>query len=136
MKRQKCDKYIKKERDNGFTLIEVLIAIVILSVGLLGMASLTVGVINGNKFSNDLTTATTLAQDKMEDVRRIRITGYSNVVAETKGVCPSPDDEYKREVLVTDDSPATGMKTVIVKVYWGGASKEDHNVELKTILAQ
>ena len=46
---------------NGFTLIEVLVAIVILSVGLLGMASLTVAIIQGNKFSNDLTTATTLA---------------------------------------------------------------------------
>jgi type IV pilus modification protein PilV len=122
--------------DNGFTLIEVLIAIVILSVGLLGMAALTTGIIRGNTFSNELTTATTLAQDKMEEIRRIRVTGYSNVVAEAKAVCSSPDDEYKREVLVTDDSPATNMKTVSVKVYWGGASKEDHNVELKTILAQ
>jgi len=70
-----------KNNDNGFTLIEVLIAIVILSVGLLGMASLTVGIINGNRFSNDLTTATTLAQDKMEDIRRA---GYANAVSETK----------------------------------------------------
>ena len=59
----------KRDGQDGFTLIEVLIAIVILSVGLLGMASLTVGIIKGNKFSNDLSTATTLAQDKMEDIR-------------------------------------------------------------------
>mgnify|MGYP002633301230 CR=1 FL=1 len=117
----------------GFTLIEVMIAIVILSVGLLGMASLTVGIIKGNKFSNEVTTATTLGQDKMEDIRR---TGYSSVAAETKAVLPSPDDQYKREVTVTNNSPATDMKTVNVKVYWGGASKEDHNVEMKTILAQ
>jgi len=122
-----------KNNDNGFTLIEVLIAIVILSVGLLGMASLTVGIINGNRFSNDLTTATTLAQDKMEEIRGA---SYSSVASETKAVLSSPYDEYKREVTITDDSPATGMKTVSVKVYWGGASKEDHNVELETILAQ
>ena len=122
-----------RKNDNGFTLLEVLIAIVILSIGLLGMASLTVGIINGNKFSNNVTTATTLAQGKMENVRRL---GYSSVANETKAVLPSPDDEYKREVAVTDGSPAAGMKTVAVKVYWGGASKEDHNVELKTILAQ
>ena len=119
--------------NKGFTLIEVMIAIVILSVGLLGMASLTVGIIKGNKFSNEVTTATTLGQDKMEDIRR---TGYSSVAAETKAVLPSPDDQYKREVTVTNNSPATDMKTVNVKVYWGGASKEDHNVEMKTILAQ
>ena len=119
--------------NKGFTLIEVMIAIVILSVGLLGMASLTVGIIKGNKFSNEVTTATTLGQDKMEDIRR---TGYSSVAAETKAVLPSPDDQYKREVTVTNNSPATDMKTMTVKVYWGGASKEDHNVEMKTILAQ
>jgi len=118
------------DNDNGFTLIEVLIAIVILSVGLLGMAALTVGIINGNKFSNQLTTATTLAQDKMEDIRR---QDYSDVAAETKAACSSPYATYDREVLVTNDSPATNMKTVTVKVYW---DSDNHNVELKTILAQ
>jgi len=125
-----------KHNDNGFTLIEVLVAIVILTVGLLGMASLTGAIIRGNKLSNDLATATTLAQDKMEDIRRIKVTGYSNVLSETKALCSSPYDQYKREVSVTDDSPAPNMKTVSVKVYWGGASKEDHNVELKTIFAR
>jgi type IV pilus assembly protein PilV len=122
-----------KTESKGFTLLEVLIAIVILSIGLLGMASLTVGIINGNRFSNDMTAATTLVQEKMEDIRRV---GYTSVVSETKTVLPSPNDEYKREVTVTANTPATGMKTVTVKVYWGGASLEDHNVEVKTILAQ
>ncbi|MBW1781906.1 MAG: type IV pilus modification protein PilV [Deltaproteobacteria bacterium] len=122
-----------RQKDNGFTLLEVLIAILVLSVGLLGMASLTVGIINANRFSNDTTTATTLAQDKMEDIRRV---GYASAVSETKATMTSPNSDYKREVTVTDDSPATGMKSVSVKVYWGGGSKEDHNIELKTILAQ
>ena len=118
------------DNDSGFTLIEVLIAIVILSVGLLGMAALTVGVINGNKFSNELTTATTLAQDKMEV---IRLDGYSDVATEAKAPCDSPYAEYDREVSVSNDTPATNMKTITVKVYW---DSDDHNVELKTILTQ
>jgi len=102
-------------------------------MGLLGMASLTVGIINANRFSKDMTTATTLAQDKMEDIRR---TAYASVTGETKAELSSPYDDYKREVIVADDSPAAGMKTVTVKVYWGGPYKEKHNVETKTILAQ
>jgi len=119
--------------DNGFTLLEVLIAILILSVGLLGMASLTIGIINANRFSNDMTTATTLGQDKMEDIRRA---GYANAVSETKATMSSPYSDYKREVTVTDNTPATDMKTISIKVYWGGSSQEKHNVELKTILAK
>ncbi len=140
MKRQKCDKYIKKERDNGFTLVEVLIAILILTIGLLGMASLTVGIIKGNKFSADLTTATVLAQDKMEDVRRL---GYSDMPT-VDGTDPEAYGSiagyanYRRDTETDVDSPATDMKTITVTVYWKDPDQTDHlpGVELKTILAQ
>ena len=121
----------KRSGQDGFTLIEVLIAIVILSAGLLGMASLTIGIIRGNKLSNDLTMATTLAQDKMEEIRSY---AYANVVSETKAACAAPYAAFRREVAVVTDAPAPGMKTVTVKVCWGPS--DAHNVEPKTILSQ
>jgi len=115
---------------------------VILSIGLLGMASLTVGIINANKFSKELTTATTLAQEKMEDVRR---KGYSGMPDPTKSN-PELEDynsitgypQYKRVTLTAVDSPAAGMKTITITVYWKDADQTDHMppVVLKTILAQ
>lgn len=135
MQRQECDKYIKKDRDTGFTLIEVLIAMIILSIGLLGMASLTIGIIKGNQFSNQLTTATTLAQDKLEDIRGL---GYSGMPS-TNGTDPeaygtiSGYTAYKRETETEVDAPATNMKIITVTVFWGS---DDHSVEIKTILAQ
>lgn len=129
-----------KKNDNGFTLIEVLVAIVILSVGLLGMASLTIGIINGNKLSNDLTMATTLAQDRMEDIRRL---GYSGTSATTTTTTENYNsitgyEAYKRETETTVNSPVTGMKTITVTVYWKDSDQTDHSppVELKTILAR
>jgi len=124
------EKHVPVNRKNsGFTLVELLVAIVILSVGLLGMATLTGSIIRNNKLSNDLTTATTLAQDKLED---IRAAGYASAVSETKTACATPFSGYQREVTVSDNTPATGMKQVTVKVYWGPS--DAHDVEIGTIL--
>lgn len=122
-------------KNKGFTLLEVLVSIVILSVGLLGMASLTVGIIKGNKLSNDLTTATTLAQDKMEEIRNGGYDGLpSSDTTDTEDYGDITDyTQYKRVTETDVDTPATGMKTVTIKVYW---ASDDHHVELKTILAQ
>jgi type IV pilus assembly protein PilV len=121
-------KMVSIENNKGFTLIEVLVAMVILSVGLLGTAALITGIISGNKVSNRATTATTLAQDKMEDIKRL---GYSNTVSETRASLSSPYNNYEREVTVVDDSPAAKMKTVTVEVYW----ESSKSVSLKTILS-
>jgi len=59
----------------GFTLLEILVALTILSIGLLGMAGLTTTIMHGNALSSKVTTATTLGQDRMEHFRRL---GYSN----------------------------------------------------------
>jgi len=124
-----------RQSEGGFTLIEVLVAIVILSIGLLGMASLTIGIIKGNKLSNDLTTATTLAQDKMEQIRN---SGYSALpssdTTDTEDYGEIPDYPQYKRVRDTDvDAPATNMKTVTVTVYW---DSDNHNIEIKSILVQ
>ena len=126
-----------KKGSQGFTLLEVLIAIVILSVGLLGMASLTVGIINGNALSKNLSTATTLAQDKMEEIWE---QNYSDVAPETKAPLLSPFANYERQVevdtttypdIVGPPAQQVGMKIVTVTVYW-----TNHNVQQKTIISQ
>ena len=130
-----------KKGSQGFTLIEVMIAIVILSVGLLGMASLTVGIINGNAFSKNLSTATTLAQDKMEEIWE---QNYSDVAVEQKAALLSPFANYERQVevdtttypdIVGPPAQQVGMKIVTVIVYWTDRNGE-HSVPLKTILSQ
>jgi type IV pilus assembly protein PilV len=52
--------------NTGFTLIEVLIGIVILAIGLLGIAGLQVSATRGNFFSNYITQATYSAQAGLE----------------------------------------------------------------------
>lgn len=51
----------------GFTLVEIMIAMVLFSVALMGIASLATVVIRGNFLSKQITTTSVLAQQKLED---------------------------------------------------------------------
>ena len=117
------------KNNSGFTLLEILIAITVFSVGLLGMASMTVGIIKGNKFSNDLTTATTLAQNQMEYIIRDGYTKASYSHKEEKYGSITDYPLYKRVTEIKN--LATDMKTIIVTVYW---DSDAHSVVLRTIL--
>jgi len=59
---------IKLSDQAGFTLLEVLVAIVILSIGLLGMAKTQIATIRTNSQSNTMLAASSLAQATMEDI--------------------------------------------------------------------
>jgi type IV pilus assembly protein PilV len=121
------------DNNSGFTLMEVLVAMVILSVGLLGTAALITGIISSNKLSNRISTATVLAQDKMEEIRGV---GYVDAEDEDRtedyNIIPNYS-LYKRITDVVASDPAVGMKKITVTVYW---DSDAHWVELKTILAK
>src|SRR3989339_886074 len=87
------------KKGGGFTSIEVIIAIMLLGVALLGLASVTVSVIRGNDFSKMVTTATTQARDKMEELKNTGATqnGYDNLLA---GGSDTVDAVYTRQWTV------------------------------------
>jgi len=64
-------------RHSGFTLIEIMIAILVLAVALIGLAAVTTTTIKGNSFSKAMTSATTLANDKLQDLKARTFTGTS-----------------------------------------------------------
>jgi prepilin-type N-terminal cleavage/methylation domain-containing protein len=53
---------------HGYTLIEILIALSIFSIGMLAVASMQIKSIQTNDFANNVTESTTWAQDKFEDL--------------------------------------------------------------------
>jgi prepilin-type N-terminal cleavage/methylation domain-containing protein len=117
---------------DGFTLIEVLIGLVILTIVSLALASLTISTIRGNTFSKQMTTATMLAQDKLEQVKRL---GYSQVNTavgtEAYGtIANSP--AFKRVTAIAAHPPTTAL-TVTVTVSWAADAR---SVVSRTIVSQ
>lgn len=53
--------------EKGFSLVELLIAVVLLTIGLLAVAGMQTTAINSNAWANRLTTAASLAQEVMEN---------------------------------------------------------------------
>jgi len=114
----------------GFTLIEILVSIAILSVAILGiLALLPIGYTQITK-AGRMSTLNHLAQDKIDELRAIPIASNDLL----NGLHPStglgdplnvefPHDQdsnipttYSVRWIVDSDSPATDMKKVIVEV--------------------
>lgn len=58
---------------NGLTLLEVLVSMLVLALGILGMAPLVVLSIEGNSISQDILTASELAKEKIEQYENASI---------------------------------------------------------------
>lgn len=71
-------KNTKGARDKGFAILEVIVAISILSVGLLAIASMQSASISGNSFASDLTEGTTWACDRLEALIRLGVMNYND----------------------------------------------------------
>ncbi len=59
---------IKRSAQSGFSLIELLVAITILAIGLLGLADLQITAVKANSQSQTMVTAASIAQGILEEV--------------------------------------------------------------------
>jgi type IV pilus assembly protein PilV len=120
----------------GFTLSEVLIAMVVLCIGLLGLSAMTLAMGKSVTFSKQRTIATTLAQDAMEAVKQTR---YAQVVPghyppETYNTIPGYP-QFSRTVVVHTDSPLVDTKTVAVTTAWQSPGRgRPHTVTVTTVI--
>lgn len=117
--------------NDGFTLMEVLVAMVVLTLGLLGLSNFTIGVIKGNSYSKNVTTATVVAQQQIEQAQRI---GYANAndLAGTATVSMGGVN-FTRTTTVSNSTPAVNMKTLVVSVSWNPGN---YSVGLNTIISE
>jgi len=116
----------------GFSLLELLIALVILAVGLLGVAGMQVTSISGNAFSNNVTIATGLAQSRIEELKKLPNSDAALSAGDhDEGLLPGTAI-FSRSTNVNDLSPE--VKQVTVTVRW--TDKTQHTTTLSTMKAK
>jgi type IV pilus modification protein PilV len=152
-------------KEEGFTLLELLITTVVLGVGILALIGMQVAAISGNSSANQMTVATTLAQDQIEQLKRLSFFDAALTDSNTGNngaLTNSADDEsfdqtdasnpinesggttglrrYRRFWNIADNTPIQGTKTVVVFVYWGTVDNEtgltQHRVIIPTTIGR
>jgi prepilin-type N-terminal cleavage/methylation domain-containing protein len=126
--------------ESGFTFIEMLTALVLLTIGLLGTAVLTTGVVRGNVAARNVTTATAIAQSCFEENRRVGYSSAGSVPSSGANNCitgnatvVSGGVTFTRNLAI--DTSVTNIKTLTVILTWSEGAVGTKSVTLKTIMA-
>jgi hypothetical protein len=124
------------KRETGFTFNEVLVAINVIVIAILGYSLSTVGVIRGNLTNDNTTAAINLAQDKMEQLK-----AQKNLVNDDR--CPSAGDRaitatgmpngiFDRCWRIVDSPLGPHLKQIDVTVSW--RDRENREIIFTTLV--
>ncbi|MFH1156567.1 MAG: prepilin-type N-terminal cleavage/methylation domain-containing protein [Pseudomonadota bacterium] len=115
----------------GFTLLEVVVALAILSIGLLGVSFMAVTALKSIQTSRNMVSAVTLAQNRLDQFRVDR-----TLPAEEKDL-----DAWGRSgkgifTRTADLNPNTDPDYMVINVTVSWEDRKTHQVALKTIVAE
>lgn len=110
-------KFLRKQ--TGFTLLELLIALTILAIGLLGLAGFHVAAIRANMSGFKISTATAIAQERIEELKALDPSSSAlSAGNHDDGSITVQGIIYNRSYIVQDDTPVSGTSTITLTVSW------------------
>lgn len=121
----------------GFSFIDLMLAMVVLTIGVLAMADLQVIASRSNNSSRSTSAALNVATDKMEEFKD---KAFTSIVAEAPTTVtvldpPRAPLTFTRQVTVAIDTPIAGSKTVTVIVTWSDSAGKTHTIPMATVIA-
>jgi len=115
----------------GFTLVESLLTLAIMSMSLLALAGFQITVLRGNALARRMTTAVSIAEHRLEQLKN---TSYTNIQAEAATQVTASNLHFTRQVTVTT-GPLPNTKSVSVLVSWQDQATT-HTLPIATIIGQ
>jgi type IV pilus assembly protein PilV len=120
-------------RSKGFSMVEVLIALLILAICLLALAGLMATTTRNSSFGGHMTEASTFAQDKLE---QLRAAPWASIIAGADTPLGSTGINYTRNWTVAPN-PDGNQRWVTITISWTDpAKKTDHSITLLSVIAQ
>ena len=117
----------KLSNESGLTLLEVLVAMLILSMSLLLLLNMAMVALDGNDWSSKTTIATQLIQEKLEQLR------FATVLSTTTG-SDNPVPGFSRSWVVTKPAGKDFLREVNIAIAWEDMRKNTRVDSLTTYI--
>ncbi|MBW2370406.1 MAG: prepilin-type N-terminal cleavage/methylation domain-containing protein [Deltaproteobacteria bacterium] len=116
------EKKLSGNNDRGFTLIEIMFALVILSVGVLSLMSMQISTIRTNTAARRITESTNQTSDRFEKLLAI---DYEDATVDPLTITTIMDGTYTLQWDVSDiNQPIENVKTINVTTSWTEAGRQ------------
>jgi len=146
---------LMNSKQRGFSMVETLVALVIMSFGLIALVKFQVTMVGYGGLIKSKTVAISLAQEKMEDIRNLIISSqYTAGLSDTSGTNCSVSG-YAADTTITKVNtnftrcyqvvttamdltatpPVPGYKSITTRVVWTDTANTQQSVELNSIIA-
>jgi prepilin-type N-terminal cleavage/methylation domain-containing protein len=118
--------------NRGFTVIEVLITLLVFAIAMIGITNMRALSLNGSFFNKDATTASSLAQKKLEELKNIPYSSIASSSSQQNGMNISWT-VVPNSTTVTDGGTTViyNFKDVTVSVTW-----KQEKIELFTVISE
>lgn len=125
---------MEQTKINGFSLLELIIALGILSIGFLSLSSLSISTMKANSYSRDKTAALQLAQEKIESLKALSFSELNGGM-ETGLRTGTLGTIFQRETIVQKGTDF--LADIKVRVLWPMTAnpRDFHSIELNTQIA-
>lgn len=139
----------KQNNSAGFSLVEVMVSLVILSVGLIGMAKFQTAVLKSSSDSQARSEAITIAQSKLEEFKSFEtLEAYNDIESSADLIAEAEDDgdtlefkvdgtsaEYTLDWSITENT-APDYLEVTVTVAWEDSIGSPQQVSIDSIIGE
>ncbi|MDP2496882.1 MAG: prepilin-type N-terminal cleavage/methylation domain-containing protein [Candidatus Palauibacterales bacterium] len=138
VRRRRARSGAPKPSSGGFSLVEVLVALVVLTAGALTVAASMVVATSANTHAGELSRASALASQKLEEIKAMpadEVDDEAAIRVNARGV-PTSGGAYVREVDVVDESEGApeNTKRVTVTVEFSSGAMGQDEATMFTIL--